>query len=147
MSKSLQKDEIESEPAVSNTKNLRLQSWLKFLKMTTQISELWVVTKSSDFASYVVTRGAERRKARSHGGQRVTGNISGWLLNWKQDTFLDTVFIMGKQAWDLPANLLSPNNVWPLLSLSNSTPPNKSQLVKINWWKYIISMYTCSLYW
>ena len=88
-------------PAISNILKISSSNTIlieEFLKMTVQIffkamrcdKVSWL--QSPD--SYVVTRETERRKVRSHGELRVTGNISGWLLNWKQDTFLDTVFIM-----------------------------------------------------
>ena len=119
--------------------------------MTTQISELWVVTKSSCFAvtAWALARmlwlGEQRGEKRGVTGCRVTGNISGWLLNWKQDTFLDTVFIMGKQAWDLLDNLPSPS-VWPLFSLSNSTKKLTNQLSSLGGILYVCPLYKYVFY-
>ena len=87
-------------PAISNILKIPCSNTIlieEFLKMTVQIFKAMSCDKVSWLqspGSYVVTRETERRKVRSHGALRVTGNISGWLLNWKQDTFLDTVFIM-----------------------------------------------------
>ena len=102
MSKSLPKDEIESEPTCSYYQIYRksqalIQSWLKsFSRWQYKFSKLWVVTKSLGFKAQACMLWLGKQRGEKWGvtGRTVTGNISGWLLNWKQDTFLDTVFIM-----------------------------------------------------
>ena len=80
--------------------NTILQTRLKsFSRWQYKFSKLWVVTKSLGFKAQarMLWLGKQRGEKWGVTGLRVTGNISGWLLNWKQDTFLDTVFIMDEE--------------------------------------------------